>query len=130
MESNTVAPAESRRVTLNSCTVDITTTPSLVEVNVTGELDMDDADRVEQILGEAAHSGRPIVRVRLSGLTFADSSAIRAIILGAKAAKELGVVYELINPHGFVQRLLDLTGLTQALSVIHEPAYQEGPNSL
>ncbi|MEY2580670.1 MAG: anti-sigma factor antagonist [Ilumatobacteraceae bacterium] len=115
---------------LSSCTVDVETTGSYVVVTVVGELDMADADQVAQVLVEAANAGRPILRVELSGLTFADSSAIKAIILGAKAAEEHGVTYELVNPHGRVQRLLQVTGLNKALNVVYEPQYVEGPNSL
>ena len=115
---------------LSSCTVDVETTASYVVVTVVGELDMADADQVAQVLVEAANAGRPILRVELSGLTFADSSAIKAIILGAKAAEEHGVTYELVNPHGRVQRLLQVTGLNKALNVVYEPQYVEGPNSL
>jgi anti-sigma B factor antagonist len=118
------------RLTLSTCTVDVDTTPSMIVVCVTGELDMADADKVAELLVEAASAGKPIVRVDLAGLDFADSSAVKSILLGAKAADELGVSYELINPHGSVRRLLGVTGLSDALTVIDEPAYKEGPNSL
>ena len=130
MKGEAVATPASTQVKLNSCTVDIATTPSMVELSVNGELDMDDADRIGQILVDAVAGGRPIVRVRLTGLTFADSSAVKAILIGARAAGEHGVAYELVNPHEFVQRLLDVTGLTKALTVVHEAEYVEGPNSL
>jgi anti-anti-sigma factor len=115
---------------LSTCTVDVETTPSYVVVTVVGELDMADADQVAQVLIESAGAGRPILRLQLSDLTFADSSAIKAIILGSKAAEEHGVTFELVNPHGRVQRLLQVTGLNNALTVTHEPECVEGPNSL
>ena len=118
------------RLTMSTCTVDVETTPSAVVVTVIGELDMADAESVGDLLIEAASAGRPIVRVDLAGLDFADSSAVKSILLGAKAADELGVSYELVNPHGSVRRLLDITGLSDVLIVVDEPAYQEGPNSL
>ena len=119
-----------RRLTLSTCTVDIHTTPNNVMLTVIGELDMGDADRVGDVLSEAAHAGKPIVTVDLAGLTFADSSAIKALLLGAKAADDHGVSYELVNPHGSVRRLLGVTGLDEALTVIDEPESVEGPNSL
>jgi anti-sigma B factor antagonist len=118
------------RVQLSTCTVNVETTPHYVTVTVAGELDMADAGSVAQVLVDAADAGRPILRLQLSGLTFADSSAIKAIILGANAAEQRGVTYELVNPRGRVQRLLQVTGLTKALNVLHEPEYVEGPNSL
>ena len=115
---------------LSTCTVDVETTPNQVVVSVVGELDMADADQVAQTLVDAAAAGKPILRLQLSGLTFADSSAIKAIILGAKAAEQRGVTFELVNPHGRVQRLLQITGLQKAFTVLHEPDYIEGPNPL
>ena len=128
MEGDFQATSAPPRWTLSTCTVDVETTPTSVLVTIAGELDMADADRVGAILVEAASAGRPIVRVDLAALEFADSSAVKSILLGAKAADEQGVSYELINPHGSVRRLLGVTGLSDALTVIDEPDYQEGPN--
>jgi anti-sigma B factor antagonist len=119
-----------RRVSLSTSTVEITTTPNHVNVSIAGELDMGDADRVGAILRDAAAAGRALLRVDLAGLTFADSSAIKAILVGAGTAEQRGVAYQLVNPHGGVRRLLEVTGLTEALEVIDEPLVQEGPNSL
>jgi anti-sigma B factor antagonist len=130
MEDSSGLASVPSRLRLSTCTVNVETTPNYVVVSVAGELDMADAGTVAQVLIDAADAGRPILRLQLSGLTFADSSAIKAIILGAKAAEQRGVTYELVNPHGRVQRLLQVTGLTKALNVIHEPEYVEGPNSL
>ena len=130
MEDNAGLASVPSRLQLSTCTVDVETTATSVVVSVAGELDMADADQVAQVLVDAAEAGRPILRLQLSGLTFADSSAIKAIILGAKAAEQRGVTYELLNPHGRVQRLLQVTGLNTALTVVHEPEYLEGPNSL
>lgn len=130
MEVEFQATGASRRLTLSTCTLDIETTPNNILLTVIGELDMGDADRVGDVLTEAAHAGKPIVRVNLAGLTFADSSAIRALLLGAKAADDQGVAYEIVNPYSSVRRLLGVTGLDEALTVIDEPEPVEGPNSL
>lgn len=119
-----------KRLKLSTCTVDIEATSHNVLLTVIGELDMGDADRVGEVLAEAAQAGKPIVRVNLAGLTFADSSAIKALLLGAKAADDRGVAYEIVNPHSSVRRLLGVTGLDEALTVIDEPESVEGPNSL
>lgn len=110
------------RLTLSTCTVDVETTADFVIVSLAGELDMADADRVGEVLSSAVDSGTSKVRLELSDLNFADSSAIKAILIGAKAADERGVSYELVNPRGLVLRLLDVTGLTMALNVVTEPA--------
>ena len=82
---------------------------------------MADADQVGDVLTSAVNAGKPTVRIQLSELRFADSSAVKAILIGAQAADDRGVVYELVNPCGLVQRLLEVTGLDHALTVVHEP---------
>jgi len=118
------------RLTLSTCIVEVETNPTSVTVTVSGELDMADSDQVGDVLIEAAAAGSPIMRIELSQLTFADSSAIKAILVGARAAEDHGVTYELVNPHGRVQRLLHVTGLASALTIVHEPSDEQGPNSL
>lgn len=130
MQSDVPAKGQVRRITLNTSAVTIGGTPNDTTVWVEGELDMADADRVGDILSESAASGRPILRVDLSKLTFADSSAVKALLIGAKAADANGVAYQLVNPHGNVQRLLSVTGLDEALTVVSEPTDQEGSNSV
>ena len=129
MQSDLPSNGEVRRITLSTSAVAVDGSANHITVTVEGELDMSDADRVGDILAHAAASGHPILRVDLSHLTFADSSAVKALLLGAKAADAHGVTYLLVNPHGNVQRLLAVTGLDEALTVVSEPAVQEGPNS-
>jgi anti-sigma B factor antagonist len=129
MQSDLPSNGETRRIPLSTSAVSVGGTPNEITVSVEGELDMTDADRVGDVLAQAAAAGRPIVRVELSKLTFADSSAVKALLVGAKAAEGHGVTYLLVNPHGNVRRLLAVTGLDEALTVVTEPEYQEGPNS-
>ena len=108
------------RLTLRTSTVDVETTSDRIVVRIAGELDMADADQVGAVLIDAVDSGKPIVRLDLSDLKFADSSAIKAILIGAQAAEEGGITYELVNPRGLVKRLLEVTGLDQALLVTND----------
>ena len=105
---------------LSSCTLGVEPASNEIVVSVAGELDMADADKVAQVLVNAADSGKPLVRLELSGLTFADSSAIKAIVLGAQAAARHGVAFELVNPNGRVQRLLEITGLAGAITIVRD----------
>ena len=83
MERDSLGTDNSRTLTLSTSSVAIDTTPNHVTVSVSGDLDMGDADRVGAILQEAAESGKPVLRVDLSELSFADSSAVKAILMGA-----------------------------------------------
>ena len=128
-ESPGLASAPVRQI-LSTCTVDVEMWPNRVVVSIVGELDMADGDQVGKILIDAAEARKPIIRLELAGLTFADSSAIKAILIGAQAADERGITFELVNPHDRVRRLLEVTGLSTVLTIIDEAACQEGPNSL
>ncbi|HEX3090248.1 MAG TPA: STAS domain-containing protein [Ilumatobacteraceae bacterium] len=121
MEDSSSLASVPTRLTLSTCTVDVDTTTDSVVVRIAGELDMADADQVGDVLSGAVDMGKRIVRVQLADLRFADSSAIKAILIGAQAADERGVAYELVSPRGLVQRLLEVTGLNNALTVVHEP---------
>ncbi|HEY4608415.1 MAG TPA: STAS domain-containing protein [Ilumatobacteraceae bacterium] len=105
---------------LSSCTLRVEPASNEIVVSVAGELDMADSDKVASVLVNAADSGKPLVRLELSGLTFADSSAIKAIVLGAQAAARHDVAFELVNPNGRVQRLLEITGLAGAITIVRD----------
>jgi anti-sigma B factor antagonist len=126
MEDSASLASVPTRLTLSTCTVDVETTVDRVVVRLAGEIDMADADQVGDVLTAAVDAGKPTVRVQLSTLRFADSSAIKAILIGAQAAEERGVTYELANPRGLVQRLLEVTGLDHALTIVQDP---DGPDS-
>lgn len=124
MEESSLLASAPTRLTLTTCAVLVEATPDCVSVSLDGELDMADADQVGDVLTGAVDAGKSAVRVVLSDLTFADSSAIKAILVGAQAADERGVHFELVNPRGLVERLLEVTGLISALTVVYEPSTQ------
>ncbi len=122
MEGNSERVDAPISAALTTCTVDCETIGGGVMINIAGELDMADADRVGQILADAARTASTSVRVRLADLTFADSSAVRVLLLGSMIAGEHGVAFEIVEPHSSVQRLLEVTGLTDALPVVVDGA--------
>src|SRR4249920_464250 len=122
MEGNSQAADAAMSAVFTTCTVDCETIGGGVAINIAGELDMADADRVGQILADAARTATTSVRVRLADLTFADSSAVRVLLLGSMIAKERGVAFEIVEPHSSVQRLLEVTGLNDALPVVGDRA--------
>ena len=118
-ECNGMLPDISSPLIFSSCTVRVSSSPTQVVVSIVGELDMVDADKVAKILVDAADGGKATVSLDLSGLTFADSSAVKAIVLGAQAAARRGVGYELVNPTSRVQRLLEVTGLAGTMTIVN-----------
>jgi anti-sigma B factor antagonist len=125
MERAAVLPTHT---VFSSCAIDIDRNQAWVHVSLTGELDSVDAGPVAQLLVDAVNAGTPVVRLELSGLTFADSSAISAILFGAQAAEGGGVDFQLLNPRPRLRQILDITGLAEVLTVVYESGGQDGQN--
>ena len=120
MEDSSSLASVPTPLTLSTCAVNVETADDRVVVHIAGELDMADADQVGDVILGAVGAGKATVRIELSELRFADSSAIKAILIGAQAADDRGIAYELVNPRGLVLRLLEVTGLNGALTVVQD----------
>jgi anti-sigma B factor antagonist len=71
-----------------------------------GELDMATAEDLSQVL-RAATNDHPIV-LDFEGVSFMDSSGLRALLEGAGLPKERGPVV-ILNPTAQVRRVLDIS---------------------
>ena len=92
--------------------VDVAGTPALT---VRGELDIQTAPDLCARL--QAHRGKRLL-VNLAQLDFCDSCGLRALICEAREARIAGGELVIIAPgSGQVRRLLQLTGLEEALGV-------------
>jgi len=77
-------------------------------VTVTGEIDYSAADEIERrIVGE---DGGGAVIVDLTGVTFIDSTCLRALVSARDSLEKAGRTLVLV-PGSTVERLLTLTGL-------------------
>jgi anti-sigma B factor antagonist len=85
-----------------------------VELTITGEIDLSVADEVHAAITRLAREGIARVVVDLRGLTFLDSSGLRALSQASQDAEALGARVCLDVREGPVARLLDMTG-TRAL---------------
>lgn len=83
-------------------------------MSVLGELDLGTHERLSEELTEAAGGKEPIV-VDLTECEFIDSSGVRALLLGLRAAGEGRL--SIAGPSPQVQRLLEMTGLGKAVPV-------------
>ncbi len=82
-------------------------TPTDDGFRLEGELDMATADDLSQLLRVASSKGDPIV-LDFSGLSFMDSSGLRALLEGAGRPNENGPVV-ILNPSDQVRRVLDIS---------------------
>lgn len=85
-------------------------------VRVTGELDLSTHDRLADELTSIAAGGGAVV-VDLAECDFIDSSGIRALLIGGKAAEQAGGTLSLAAPKPHVVRILDVTGVASALPI-------------
>ena len=85
-------------------------------VRVVGELDLSTHDRLADELKTIASGGDAIV-VDLTACDFIDSSGIRALLIGRQAAEESEGTLALAAAKPQVVRILDVTGVANALPI-------------
>lgn len=75
-----------------------------------GEIDVATAPEIEERL-LAAIAGGSEVTLDLAGVTFIDSSGLRALVTARQAAADAGLAFRLAGRSAAVDRLLQVTGL-------------------
>jgi anti-sigma B factor antagonist len=84
---------------------------------VEGELDLHASPKltaaVEQVLAESP----PAVEIDASGLTFADSAGLRALLMARNDAEKRGTDLRLVQVSEPLDRLLEMTGLREVLGI-------------
>jgi anti-sigma B factor antagonist len=86
-------------------------------VVASGELDLHSSPPFKEALVGAIEGGASRVVVDLSGVTFIDSSALGALIGGARRAALGGSELMIVCPPGSVARVIELTGLHRAFTI-------------
>ncbi|MEU7905696.1 STAS domain-containing protein [Actinoplanes sp. NPDC049118] len=91
--------------------------PGTIRVAVAGEIDLSTADVLRAGLLRTLTRHVPHrIEVDLAGITFLDCSGITALIVVAEAAARIGCQLRITNPQPNVRRILDLTGLLDAVT--------------
>ncbi len=91
--------------------VAVTTDDGRSRVSVAGELDAASAGELEAALSAVADGGT--VELDLGGVSFIDSSGLRALLVAQQAADDAGGSLVLAVTTPAVDRLLELTGLSE-----------------
>jgi anti-sigma B factor antagonist len=91
-------------------------TPGPVLV-LSGETDLMSASQLSELLTAQLAGGTRHLMVDVSGLRFADSASVRALVLAGKTLRERGGSLVLIRPQQAVARVLDLMGVTELMAV-------------
>src|SRR4051794_13383610 len=75
-----------------------------------GEVDAASADVLRSAIFEVVDGGQSNVAVDMSDVSFIDSSGLRVLIAGYKAAEAAGGALTVQSPSDAVVRLLEITG--------------------
>jgi anti-anti-sigma factor len=88
----------------------------VAQVSLHGELDLDRASAVADELGSLLEQDVTTVVVDVAGLTFLDSSGLRALLTAREKLEAGGATLELTNLSASVERVLDMTGTRSLLT--------------
>ena len=88
-----------------------------VQVTVAGDIDASSAWPLGQRLDEVIESTTGTVIVKMSGVTFLDSTGIRVLVAAHQRLSALRRSLTLRDPSSSTRRVLELTGLSHVLGV-------------
>jgi anti-sigma B factor antagonist len=89
----------------------------VVVVTVIGEFDMVTSRELEHGLAEAIEAGDGEVVVDLHACTFADSSALGALVRASQRLEQLGRRLRVERPRPHVRRAIEMIGLERMLGL-------------
>jgi len=95
-------------------------------VAATGQVDLATAPELAAVLAEAIESGTPELVVDLRGVDFLDSAGIGVLVEAARTATAGHVAMSVHGAHGWVARVLQITGLEDYLRVVPHPPADTG----
>jgi anti-anti-sigma factor len=93
-------------------------------LRLTGELDMAGVDRFERVLAadQAPEVGTFVLDMR--GLTFIDSSGLRALIMADERVRAEGGRLVVVRGPDRVNEVLEMTGVARQIELVDEPPTQ------
>jgi anti-sigma B factor antagonist len=86
-------------------------------VTLAGEIDMSTAGRMSAVVSDLLNPAPPRVVLDLAGVTFCDSQGLGTLVVLSRKAALAQSVLVLINVGDFLLRVLDITGLRDALMI-------------
>jgi anti-anti-sigma factor len=86
-------------------------------VQLAGEADLTNVAQLSALLTAQLSGGTRQLTIDMSGLRFADSASIRALVLTARALRERGGGLVLLRPQPQVARVLELLGADQVITI-------------
>jgi anti-sigma B factor antagonist len=90
-------------------------------LRLTGELDMAGIDRFEQLLTAQPGPEAGTFVLDMRGLTFIDSSGLRALIMADQRVRAEGGRFIVVRGPARVNEVLEVTGVAQRVELVDEP---------
>ncbi|MFC4002522.1 STAS domain-containing protein [Prauserella oleivorans] len=89
-----------------------------VEISISGEVDLSNAEVVQDDIYGAVANDLIRVRLDLAGLTYIDSAGLRILFTLADRLQLLQTELEIVAPHGSpTRRVIELSGLDTVVAV-------------
>jgi|Tabmets5t2r1_1033131.scaffolds.fasta_scaffold08230_3 anti-sigma B factor antagonist len=85
-----------------------------------GEFDLTGTDRFWAFFGEALSASPRSMTLDAAGLTFIDSSGLKALLHARAAATDAGVVFRVSEPSPELRRIAEITGVEDLLEDLLE----------
>ena len=101
--------------------VDTHTSDRAITVTISGELDLLSAPALDHVLGRLPGSDAELIIIDLRGLEFMDSTGLHLLVQAQQTAHESGRRLVLVKGQEQVQRLFELTGMTEGLTMVDSP---------
>jgi anti-sigma B factor antagonist len=101
--------------------VDSQTTGRAVTLALSGELDLMSSPLLDQALESAYASSPELIVVDLRGLEFMDSTGLHRLVAAQQRAVQSGRRFGVVRGGEQVQRLFDLTGIAELLTIVDAP---------
>jgi anti-sigma B factor antagonist len=85
-------------------------------VELSGELDLHSSPQLSAVVDDLLADTPSVVEIDASGLSFADSAGLRALLVAHNDASQRGVTLRLSRVSDQLDRLLEMTGLRETLA--------------
>ena len=90
-------------------------------LRLTGELDLAGVGRFERLLVADGSSETGTFVVDMRGLTFIDSSGLRALIMADQRVRAEGGRFVVVRGSKQVNEVLEMTGVSKQIELLDEP---------
>jgi anti-anti-sigma factor len=90
-------------------------------LRLTGELDMAGVDRFERQLASDQTPGAETFVLDMRGLTFIDSSGLRAVIMADRRVRAGGGRFIVVMGPERVNHVMEMTGVAKHIELVDEP---------